>query len=180
MSESGKDKITLRVSREILSEIDEFVKTSEDYHNRSDFIRDLIKKGKSTTLILNSSSMLVHYKTFQEVLKLLKKDDLEKLTKKTSAIVHSFMQNKKRSSINKISDEEALSFMKEIYESTNVVRRFHYCREDSNIILSLSGDNLHSNIFSRYIHSEVINVLRPWLKLKSSSETPGNLVLIFE
>ena len=44
MSDTGKDKITIRVSGDILNRIDEHVNSSKEFKTRSDFIREIIKK----------------------------------------------------------------------------------------------------------------------------------------
>ncbi len=180
MSDTGRGKITFRISTKVLEEIDDLVRGSDEYNTRSDFIRGLIMRGKRAPLVFNSSSILLHNNTFKEVLNSLKDEDVEKVTKKTSTIVHSFMQDRTKSPIGSIKEGEALASLKEIYESTNMVKKLHYTKEDHNVTICLSGDNLCSSTFSTFLRSEIMNVMKPWLKLKSSSETPGNLVLVFE
>jgi Arc/MetJ-type ribon-helix-helix transcriptional regulator len=180
MQESGKEKITFRVSKDIMDEIDAFVNGSNGYANRSDFIRDVIRRGRSAALMLNSSSLVVHSKVFEEMLRLMRKEDIDRLTRKTSSIVNSYIQERKGMSLDKINGAEALEFVKEVYESTNIVKKLNYKDDDGDTVVCVSGENLQSKAFCDFICAEVENIMRPWFKLKSSSGTMGNLVLVFE
>jgi Arc/MetJ-type ribon-helix-helix transcriptional regulator len=180
INESGREKITFRVSKQLLAEIDDFVKMSDTYASRSDFIRDLIKRGKTTILTLDSSPLMLHNKAFREILKTLNEEEMEKVTEKTASIIHSILQDKKKVSLDKIRDLEVLTFISEIYEAMNIVKEMHYRLEGNNVIMCLTGENLHSKTYTDYIHAEIKNVMKPWFKLKTSSATPGSLVLTFE
>ena len=72
MVNSAREKISIRVSKQLLNEIDDFVETSDTYSCRSDFIRDVIQKNKSPIITLNETGLLLHSKTFREIIKQLK------------------------------------------------------------------------------------------------------------
>ena len=67
MSDTGKDKITVRISKGIIGQLDDFVSYSDKFKTRSDFIRHLIKKEGMKATMFRSSHMTLHQKTFEEI-----------------------------------------------------------------------------------------------------------------
>jgi Arc/MetJ-type ribon-helix-helix transcriptional regulator len=180
MSDTGKDKITIRLSKSILGQIDDYVERSGEFKTRSDFVRHLIKTGGAKMTMCRAPHVSLHQKTFKEILKYLKDEDIANITKKNSLLVHSIMQDSKKTSLQKIKKEEATSFIKNVYESTGLVREMHFKKEDNGLAMCLSGESMENQTVSKFIKAEMINVMRPWYKLKSFSGTPGNIILVFE
>ena len=161
------------------------IKSSDDGDVRTDKLCQAlsglgITDNQSTILTLDAPALTIHSQTFRELLKSVKKEDMEKVTEKTASIIHSIIQDKKKASLDKIRDIEVLAFISEVYETTNLVKELHYRLEGKNVVMCLSGENLHSQTYTQFIRSEVVNVMKPWFKLKEYSETPGSLILTFE
>ncbi len=180
MSDTGKDKITVRISKEIINQVDEFISSSDKFKTRSDFIRHLIKKEGMKATMFRSSHMTLHQKTFEEILKFLSIDNVEEITKKNSFLVHSSIQKRTKIPLQKIKRNDAFELIKKIYESCGLVKEIHFERKETDITVCMSGDNLENALFSKFVMFEMVNIMSPWFKLKSFSETPGNLLMIFE
>ena len=148
------DDLTWRVNRillgggkdDILKEIDSHINASNEFKNRSDFIRHLIKNRRMAVVGMEYPSVMIHQKTFVEMIRTFKNGEIEKLTKRTAQFIHSAMQDKKKSPLKKIKKDEALLLLKEIYESMGIIKNLHYKREDGDILVCMSGENLQSKI----------------------------------
>ena len=180
METSAKEKISFRITKQLLNEIDEIVQTSDNYSCRSDFIRDVICRNNSTILNLQNTGLLLHSKTFKEIIKQLQPENLTNATQKTAKIIHSILQENKQKSLEDIRDLEVLSFVSELYQATNIVNTLNYKIEKNNVIMCINGENLNNPTYAEYVKQEITNVMKPWFKIHNISETPGNLVLTFK